>query len=364
MHHRRSYLERAHRSDTLEVSSETSIKQFYDDREFIETVELLLRKSIDFLSNFHEQSLFKLSNLNQRLTIMERKLDLIEASLQHCDPSTRGAEPIPFKGSVFDKSVRHNIIKQTQMQRNKSMIEYKNIVKPPTHSLQKTIRISISDITNTDTKNTHRTKTSKVSIIHKRPVIACDDKNAKPSSIVVSKPPKPQAKYTIDVSKYDKMKRIGLPLNAILNKMRMDGVSASIINEYSINQNQDALNSKSVTPSPELSSIDSTFYNKDGRINKKGSLHRTYGPPPKVSRSPTPINIGMNKPRRLPMGLAAQIKTKHKLKSHEKPVLSNVVVKPAVPLRLSEFKKAPPPRNQQQRSHNKPRPPPPRKVLK
>eukprot|EP01083_Nonionella_stella_P254002 873460_1 len=194
MQHRLSYLERAHRSETLEISSGTSIKQFYDDREFVETVELLLRKSTEFLSNFHEECLFKLSNVNQRLTIMERKLDFIEASLEHCDPSTRGAEPIPFEGSVFDKSVRRDIIKQKKMQwrkaRNSSMIETKNIAQPPRLALQKTIEISMSDITNTHANNKHTTKTSNVA---KTPVIACDDlhpKHKKAPSIIISKPPK------------------------------------------------------------------------------------------------------------------------------------------------------------------------------
>ena len=36
----------------------------------------------------------------------------------------------------------------------------------------------------------------------------------------------------IDMKKYERMKKIGMPLNSIINKMRMDGVDKKIIEEW------------------------------------------------------------------------------------------------------------------------------------
>lgn len=299
-------------------------------------MEVLFRKSIDMLSEFQASSKFKLSNIDQRLTTMERKLDFIEASLKHCDPSLRGIQHIPIQGSVFDKTVRRDLIKQSQLKRRKSrklsLSTIKTIINP--HSSQKLIKISVSN--NNDN-------------------IACDDeekqsqlKTDRTSRIPPPFPPSLMIPPTqdkennapfmdIDLSKYEKMKNIGVPLQAVIAKMKSDEIDASVMDYFAkkhdpdYNANVSNLKAKSQsltsTPSPTLSSIDSTFFDRaSGRINRTGSLHAKYGPPPKLPRSPSPIGhrksvenlAGAQKKRALPSGLAAQIQNKNNLKSLKK----------------------------------------------
>merc|ERR1712228_685544 len=112
----------------------------WQNREFIETVEVAVRKCVDFLNNFHESAKYRLSVVDDRLSTLERKLDFLEASLEHCDPSKRGANPSPFKASMFDPEIRQKLIAQNEQKRRENRrIFNKRVVAPNKNNTNKPI---------------------------------------------------------------------------------------------------------------------------------------------------------------------------------------------------------------------------------
>jgi len=97
------------------------VNQDWVNREFIEQVEVGIRKCVDFLNNFHESARYRISEIDQRLNSLERKLDFTQAQLANCDPSKRGAQPKPFKNSVFDHEIRRQLITKQNERREKSV---------------------------------------------------------------------------------------------------------------------------------------------------------------------------------------------------------------------------------------------------
>mmetsp|Transcript_17122 Transcript_17122/g.26700 ORF Transcript_17122/g.26700 Transcript_17122/m.26700 type:complete len:441 (+) Transcript_17122:38-1360(+) len=91
-----------------------TVLEDWKNREFVETVEIGVRKCVDFLNNFHESAKYRLSVVDARLCTLERKLDFLEASLEHCDPSKRGAKPIAFVGSIFDPEIRKKLVAKNE----------------------------------------------------------------------------------------------------------------------------------------------------------------------------------------------------------------------------------------------------------
>eukprot|EP01084_Bolivina_argentea_P075814 137408_1 len=105
----------------------------WNNREFIETVEIALRKCVDFLNNFHDSARYRLSVVDTRLSTLERKLDFLEASLENCDPSRRDAKSSLFKGSIFDLETRLKFIQQNaqkKQQNQNQRIFTQNVVAP------------------------------------------------------------------------------------------------------------------------------------------------------------------------------------------------------------------------------------------
>jgi FKBP-type peptidyl-prolyl cis-trans isomerase len=85
------------------------VNQDWSQREFVESVEVSVRKCVSFLNHFQESTSYRLSLVDQRLTSLGRKLDYLEAQVKHSDPSTRGGKPLPFKKSVFDPETRRDL---------------------------------------------------------------------------------------------------------------------------------------------------------------------------------------------------------------------------------------------------------------
>eukprot|EP01084_Bolivina_argentea_P290618 499248_1 len=112
----------------------------WHNREFIETVEVAVRKCVDFLNNFHESAKYRLSAVDARLSTLERKLDFLEASLENCDPSKRGGKPSTFKSSIFDPEIRKKLIHQNinKRQQNQRLFN-KTVVAPNKSSVNKPI---------------------------------------------------------------------------------------------------------------------------------------------------------------------------------------------------------------------------------
>jgi hypothetical protein len=106
----------------------------WGNREFIEKVEVSVRKCIDFLNHFHESAKYRLSDVDQRLTSLERKLDFLEAQLEHCDPAKRQAQPKPFKGSIFDPEIRRQQIQKQIERRQKQQKTFTNQIIAPKKS--------------------------------------------------------------------------------------------------------------------------------------------------------------------------------------------------------------------------------------
>lgn len=52
------------------------------------------------------------------------------------------------------------------------------------------------------------------------------------AALIAAKNNKPKKGGGIDMKKYERMKKIGMPLNSIINKMRMDGVDKKIIEKW------------------------------------------------------------------------------------------------------------------------------------
>jgi FKBP-type peptidyl-prolyl cis-trans isomerase len=110
------------------------VNQDWVNREFIEQVEVGIRKCVDFLNNFHESARYRISEIDQRLNSLERKLDFTQAQLANCDPSKRGAQPKPFKNSVFDSELRRQLIAKQNERREKSVNVFTDQVIAPKKS--------------------------------------------------------------------------------------------------------------------------------------------------------------------------------------------------------------------------------------
>lgn len=110
------------------------VNQDWTNREFIEQVEVGIRKCVDFLNNFHESARYRISDIDQRLNSLERKLDFTQAQLANCDPSKRGAQPKPFKNSVFDPEIRRQLIAKQNERREKSVNVFTDQVIAPKKS--------------------------------------------------------------------------------------------------------------------------------------------------------------------------------------------------------------------------------------
>merc|ERR1719245_2112006 len=103
----------------------------WQNRDFIETVEVSVRKCVDFLNNFHESAKYRLSVVDARLSTLERKLDCLEASLENADPGKRNAKPQPFKGSIFDPETRRKLIAQNEQLRQQNKRKFNSVVLAP-----------------------------------------------------------------------------------------------------------------------------------------------------------------------------------------------------------------------------------------
>ncbi|KAH1007541.1 probable protein BRICK1-A [Dendroctonus ponderosae] len=55
------------------------IQQDWGNREYIEVVSISIKKITDFLNSFDLSCRSKLAGLNEKLTILERKIDYLEA---------------------------------------------------------------------------------------------------------------------------------------------------------------------------------------------------------------------------------------------------------------------------------------------
>merc|ERR1712130_768679 len=75
------------------------------------------------------------SVVDARFSTLERKLDFLEASLEHCDPSKRGAKPSQFKASIFDPEIRAKLIAQNAQKRKEKQRLFNKIVVAPNKSL-------------------------------------------------------------------------------------------------------------------------------------------------------------------------------------------------------------------------------------
>jgi len=75
------------------------VNQDWNNREFNDSVEIAVRKCVDFLNNFQESAKYRLSVVDQRLTSLERKLDYMDAQLKNCDPSERVSSQMEKKMS-------------------------------------------------------------------------------------------------------------------------------------------------------------------------------------------------------------------------------------------------------------------------
>jgi probable protein BRICK1-A len=57
------------------------IQKDWANREFIETICTNIKKIAEFLNTFDSSSRVRLNKLNEKLTILERKIDYIEARI-------------------------------------------------------------------------------------------------------------------------------------------------------------------------------------------------------------------------------------------------------------------------------------------
>jgi hypothetical protein len=55
-----------------------AIQRDWDNREFVETVNGAVRRLADFLAAFDRSTRFRLAALNERLVVLERRMDYIE----------------------------------------------------------------------------------------------------------------------------------------------------------------------------------------------------------------------------------------------------------------------------------------------
>lgn len=88
------------------------VNQDWANRDFIESVEVAIRKCVEFLNDFHESAKYRLSEVESRITSLERKLDFVDAQLANTNPAQRNGQPKPFKGSSFDPEVRRQQVKK------------------------------------------------------------------------------------------------------------------------------------------------------------------------------------------------------------------------------------------------------------
>ena len=273
---------------------------------------MLLRKTSDFLSEFHKSATFKLRTLSQRLNSMERKLDFLESSLKHCDPSERGAKPIPFKGSLCDHRVRSKLIQQHLIQKRKFkkrvLTEIHNVVNPVNpQRIERAISIQSTFQSTFEMKENSANPMNAQNSIN--PINARSDSVTESIDSVRSKIPMiPIPEIPIPE----------IPIPPI--PPTPDAVSEEDEKSRSVISTR--------TPSPDLSAIDSTFFNKEGRISRTGSLHQKYGPPPEELPI-SPLNQSVIPPKnpmkRLPFDLGAAIRNRKEIK-----------LKPIIPIESEE----------------------------
>mmetsp|Transcript_35644 Transcript_35644/g.57256 ORF Transcript_35644/g.57256 Transcript_35644/m.57256 type:complete len:458 (-) Transcript_35644:625-1998(-) len=173
------------------------IVEDWQNREFIETVEIAVRKCVDFLNNFHESAKYRLSVVDARLSTLERKLDFLEASLEHCDPSQRSAKPVPFKGSIFDPEIRQKLIAQNvQKQQHRHKRIFNKMVVAPQKNQKPGRTIVNNDIPTASSPRKNPAKQShpqQAAQPQPQPVkqAAAKQPKPKPKEAAAAKPPQP-----------------------------------------------------------------------------------------------------------------------------------------------------------------------------
>ncbi|GAM17110.1 hypothetical protein SAMD00019534_002850, partial [Acytostelium subglobosum LB1] len=64
------------------VMSKSAIQRDWEEREFIEGITINIQKIIDFLNKFELSTRNKLATVNEKLSILERQVDYLEASMK------------------------------------------------------------------------------------------------------------------------------------------------------------------------------------------------------------------------------------------------------------------------------------------
>ncbi|KAF2074958.1 hypothetical protein CYY_003743 [Polysphondylium violaceum] len=60
----------------------TNIQKDWEEREFIEDISINVQKIIEFLNKFELSTRNKLSNVNEKLTVLERQVDYLESAFK------------------------------------------------------------------------------------------------------------------------------------------------------------------------------------------------------------------------------------------------------------------------------------------
>ncbi|EAL67856.1 component of SCAR regulatory complex [Dictyostelium discoideum AX4] len=64
------------------MSTKTNIQKDWEQREFIEDMSINIQKIVEFLNKFELSTRNKLSDLNEKLTILDRQVDYLEATFK------------------------------------------------------------------------------------------------------------------------------------------------------------------------------------------------------------------------------------------------------------------------------------------
>eukprot|EP00455_Lapot_gusevi_P014943 TRINITY_DN1752_c0_g3_i3.p1 TRINITY_DN1752_c0_g3~~TRINITY_DN1752_c0_g3_i3.p1 ORF type:complete len:273 (+),score=67.65 TRINITY_DN1752_c0_g3_i3:53-820(+) len=67
------------------LAAQTVVQRDWENREFVTNIQLSIMKMVDFLNKFDTTTRYKLSKVNEKLTKLERNVDLLEASLKNVD---------------------------------------------------------------------------------------------------------------------------------------------------------------------------------------------------------------------------------------------------------------------------------------
>ena len=60
-----------------------TVSQDYEDREFVEVIQLNISKIVSFLNEFDLSARYRLARINEKLTSLERKLQYADAAIRN-----------------------------------------------------------------------------------------------------------------------------------------------------------------------------------------------------------------------------------------------------------------------------------------